>query len=573
MVGEKYLELRSQLGSVLGSLGTLAQQLGAPTETNEHIRDLLLTLNQPFLFVVVGEVKAGKSSLLNALFGREFLRVDVLPATDRIYVFKYGDSEKDAPVSEHIVERYRPIEFLKDFNIVDTPGTNTIIANHQEITERYVPLADLIVFVFSVTNPWAASSWEFLRLIGHQWKKNIVFIVQQADLRTADEVVSVVRHLEQTILQILGVSGPIFAVSAKKALQAKTASGSDNESLWAASNFGPLENWISRTVTESGERGGKIRSVSATAQVILGNLRAQVQSSLDVLVADQQKLATIRGSLGARKEQTLRQISGFIREMEKAYDACRERGEKLLEERLTIGQTFKMIFSGGRWEKDFQDQVESDVKTRVQAQIEHALSLLESDLRSVWQDLQERVQAQFGADARAQVRGAVPQFLSQRDSILQRIELTLMEEMSDARVKDQLQNLFGETARWLRVPTGVAAAGGIFTVVAILTHTAILDVTGTIAGLAALSGTLYAVLRRRKTLRQYREKMDEKRAQLSEAVENQLKQSVEAFYYEVEQTFAPLISFCEAETSRHLPFKGKLDELDHQLRSLQSRLG
>ena len=91
----------------------------------------------------------------------------------------------------------------------------------------------------------------------------------------------------------------------------------------------------------------------------------------------------------------MRQVGGFIREMEMAYDACRERGEKLLEDRLSFGQTIRMIFSGGHWEKDFQDQVESDVKTKVQAQIEHALTLLESDLRSIWQDLQERVSAQF----------------------------------------------------------------------------------------------------------------------------------------------------------------------------------
>ncbi len=572
MVGEKYLELRSQLGSVLGSLSTLARQLDAPADTIEQLQQLLLTLNQPLLFVVVGEVKSGKSSLLNALFGQEFSRVDVLPATDRIYVFKHGDTERDVPVSEHIVERYRPIEFLTDFNIVDTPGTNTIVANHQEITERYIPIADLIVFVFSITNPWAESAWNFLRLIGNQWKKNIVFVLQQADLRSPAEVATVAKHLEQTVLQILGTSSPIFAVSAKKAFQAKTKGEPAAASLWADSNFGALEDWISTTVTESAERGGKIRSVAGTAHVILNDLRSQVHSSLAVLLADQQKLATIRGSLGARKEQTLRQINGFIREMEKAYDACRERGEKLLEERLTVGQTFKMIFLGGRWEKDFQDQVEADVKTKVQAQIEHALSLLESDLRGVWQDLQERVQAQFGPAARAQVRGAVPQFLSQRESILQRIELTLLEQMSDAHVKEQLQNLFGETARWLRVPTGVAAAGGIFTIVAILTHTAILDVTGTIAGLAALTGTLYAVMRRRKTLRQYRERMDEKKAQLSEAVETQLRQSINAFYHEVEQTFAPLVSFCEAETGRHLPFKERLDELDHQLVTVNSRL-
>jgi hypothetical protein len=90
--------------------------------------------------------------------------------------------------------------------------------------------------------------------------------------------------------------------------------------------------------------------------------------------------------------------------------------------------------------------------------------------------------------------------------------------------------------------------------------------------LAALTGTLYAVMRRRKTLRQYREKMDEKKAELAEAVQTQLKHSVDAFYHEVEQTFAPLASFCEAESRRHLPFKERLDELNRQLVAVNTRL-
>src|SRR6266481_7616877 len=144
MVVEKYLELRLQLGTALGSLVILAQQIGAPQATLLNLQNLAANLNQPFLFVVVGEVKAGKSSMLNALFGRDFCKVDVLPATDRIYVFKYGEAEYDVQLSEHLTERHRPIDFLKDFNIVDTPGTNTIVANHQEITENFVPMADLI---------------------------------------------------------------------------------------------------------------------------------------------------------------------------------------------------------------------------------------------------------------------------------------------------------------------------------------------------------------------------------------------------------------------------------------------
>jgi GTPase SAR1 family protein len=572
MVVEKYLKLRSELGTALGSLITLAQQIGAPNDMLRNLRTLAANLNQPFLFVVVGEVKAGKSSMLNALFGRDFCKVDVLPATDRIYVFKYGDNEHDAQVSEHVTACYRPIDFLKDFNIVDTPGTNTIVANHQEITENFVPVADLIVFVFAVTNPWAASAWDFLRLIGHRWKKNIVFVVQQADLRDPHEVATVAKHLDQTVLQILGASCPIFAVSAKKAFLAKTSAEASREKLWNESNFGPLEEWITKTVSHSEERGGKLRSVAQTAQVVAGGLWARLQGSLDILRSDEEKLATIRRAFDSRKEQTQRQVGGFIREIEQAYDACRERGEKALEERLTFGQTLKMIFSSGRWEKDFQDHVETEVKREVQTQIEHALTLLESDLRAIWQDLQEKVSFEFGAETKKQVRAVVPGFLTQRQEVLQRLQLTLIEQMSDARIKEQLQSLFGETARWLRVPTSVVAAGGIATVIAALTHTALLDVTGTVAGVAALTGTIYAVWRRKKILRQYRNQMNEKRQDLARAVETQLRHAIDAFYHEVALTFAPLESFCEAEAKRHLPLKEQIEALDEEIGAIKAQL-
>ena len=142
MIGDDYFTIRAQLGTALFSLQTLAGDLDSPPETISTLHQLQQSLREPFLFVVVGEVKAGKSSLLNAIFGREFCKVDVLPATDRIYVFKYGEEERTVHVSDRLAECYRNAGFLRDFNIVDTPGTNTIVAEHQTITEQFIPIAD-----------------------------------------------------------------------------------------------------------------------------------------------------------------------------------------------------------------------------------------------------------------------------------------------------------------------------------------------------------------------------------------------------------------------------------------------
>ena len=110
------------------------------------------------------------------------------------------------------------------------------------------------------------------------------------------------------------------------------------------------------------------------------------------------------------------------------------------------------------------------------------------------------------------------------------------------------------------------------TLIAALTHTALLDVTGTVAGVAALTGTIYAVWRRKKILRQYRDQMNEKRQDLARAVETQLRHAIDAFYQEVALTFSPLENFCEAEAKRHLPLRNQIDELDQKIGAIKAQI-
>jgi len=240
MIADNYLQVRTELETALGKLLRLATEMRRETATLDTLHALLTDVREPLLFVVVGEVKAGKSSLLNALFGHDFAKVDVLPATDRVYIFRYGAEDKSVEVSPQLTERYLPIEFLQDFNVVDTPGTNTMVAEHQTITEGFVPRADVVLFVFSVTNPWSQSGWQLLDLVQKKWLKNVIFVLQQADLRNSSEIDVIYRHLQDTAKQKLGFAPPIFPVAARKALLIKKT-GMPREELWRESGFGPLE--------------------------------------------------------------------------------------------------------------------------------------------------------------------------------------------------------------------------------------------------------------------------------------------------------------------------------------------
>jgi GTPase SAR1 family protein len=570
MIADSYLQLRTELETALADLLKLSSEMRRDPASLDTLQGLLRDIREPLLFVVVGEVKAGKSSLLNAIFGQEFARVDVLPATDKVYIFRYGETEATVDVSPHLTERHQPIAFLRDFNVVDTPGTNTIVAEHQTITETFIPRADLVLFVFSVTNPWTQSAWTLLEFVQKKWLKNIVFVLQQADLREAAEVATISAHLEQTALQKIGSAPPIFAVSARKALLAKTGAA-EHEHLWAESGFAPLEEQINRMVT-GGAGIMKLHSSGQTAGVILAEVTDELRGSFEMIVRDEEQLAKLTTLLQARKEQTRRQIAGFLRGVDRACRDCAQHGTKLLEEKLSFWKTWRLIWSRAQWQHDFQNDVETKLRATVQPQVENAVQLLEADLRSIWPQLQDSIDAQFASDGKNRLGKATPDFAQQRRELLQSIHLTLVERIAGKGVEERLARTFAESATWLRVPAGVAAAGGIATVLAAMISASVADVTGILATSALALGTFFAFAQRRKILSAYDKEMEAKRAELTGAIEQQMEHAIDLFYNEISSAFQPLAAFCATERARYAPLLTRVEQLNETFASLKTRL-
>ena len=571
MIADSYLQLRTELESALAALLKLSSEMRRDPASLDTLQGLLTDIREPLLFVVIGEVKAGKSSLLNALFGQEFAKVDVLPATDKVYIFRYGEQESSVDVSPHLTERYQPIPFLRDFNVVDTPGTNTVVPQHQTITETFIPRADLVLFVFSVTNPWTQSAWTLLDLVQKKWLKNVVFVVQQADLREPTEVDMIRRHLADTALQKLGFVPPIFAVSARKALLAKTT-GIDKERLWADSQFGPLEDQINYMVAESGARMLKLESTGRTARLMLNDVADEVRGSFETIRRDEEQLARVHGFLDARKQQTLRQVGGFLRGIERACRDCSEHGTKILQEKLTFWKSWRLIWKRAQWQEDFQQEVEKELRETVQPQVENAVELLETDLRGLWPQLQDTLESQFASAGKERVTKTVPDFAQQRRELLKSIQLSLVERISGKGIEEQLAKVFAESATWLRVPAGVAAAGGVATILSAMISASVADVTGIIATSAFVLGSVFAVGQRRKILKAYDEQMETKCRELSQTIERQMEHAIDLFYNEVSRAFQPLAAFCESERKRYEPLLNRVEELTQTFDALKTRL-
>src|SRR5258708_40048288 len=72
----------------------------------------------------------------------------------------------------------------------------------------------------------------------------------------------------------------------------------------------------------------------------------------------------------------------------------------------------------------------------------------------------------LGKEVRAQIPKTSPDFARQRRELLQSIQLTLVERAAGKSMEDELSKMFQEASTQLRVPAGVAAAGGVSTTLA-----------------------------------------------------------------------------------------------------------
>ena len=139
-----------------------------------------------FLLVIVGEFNAGKSAVINALLGDRFLAEGVVPTTSQLHLLRYGPTLEKSINEQGIIVFSLPVEWLQEVNLVDTPGADPVIRQHEAITEHFVPRSDLVLFVTSADRPFSESERAFLERI-RKWGKKIVVILNKFDLLQPDE--------------------------------------------------------------------------------------------------------------------------------------------------------------------------------------------------------------------------------------------------------------------------------------------------------------------------------------------------------------------------------------------------
>ena len=180
----------------------------------------------------------------------------VTPTTSVINLLRYGPEPAVTMQADGVIVRSYPAEFLDEITVVDTPGTNAIIREHEALTQQFVPRSDMVLFVTSADRPFTESERAFMESI-REWGKKIVVIINKIDLLRDEAAVArghrvrAGEHRAAARIHARDFPG-LGAVGAAGEGARRPQSGRSGTRLWEASRFGPLEEYIFSTLDEEG---------------------------------------------------------------------------------------------------------------------------------------------------------------------------------------------------------------------------------------------------------------------------------------------------------------------------------
>ncbi len=152
---------------------TSLREARLPGELAARLEQLAAKVEQPCVLAVVGRMKAGKSTFINALLGQDVAKVAATEATATINRLRYGEpADPQRPIRCHwrggreedvsrafldglqgssaealrraegidYLEYLLPNPFLRQVTLVDTPGTEAVVDEHQNRTADFLNL-------------------------------------------------------------------------------------------------------------------------------------------------------------------------------------------------------------------------------------------------------------------------------------------------------------------------------------------------------------------------------------------------------------------------------------------------
>lgn len=275
----------------------------------EEIDLLRAKIQQPLKIAIMGEVKAGKSTLINAFAGGVVAPTNVTETTacvmhityapvskaviyfnngetqegsiDKIYsILKDNENDQEFFKQCAYIEVALPLKGLRNLQLLDTPGLATITQANQDKTKDYFQKVDVVLWVFNAHYLGQADVNEELRTVAKMGKP-IIGIINRID-EIDEDPQRLIDYLDYNLGIYLN---EIFALSAYEAFE-----GIKNNDYprTSASGFGELCEFLSENIEKNSDQV-QIDSIASSADALerkIGLFHQQILEQIELKLAN-----------------------------------------------------------------------------------------------------------------------------------------------------------------------------------------------------------------------------------------------------------------------------------------------
>ncbi|MBZ9752081.1 dynamin family protein [Deinococcus sp. HMF7604] len=560
LVPDSVQALLSRERQLMSSVQAFLALQGAPEDVAEHARQALQNLDEAFLLVVVGEFNAGKSSFVNALLGASVLPEGVTPTTDRIYVLVNGERPGQVePTRDPFVSRLTyPLSSLEGVALVDTPGTNAIIRQHQALTEGFLPRADLVLFLTSADRPFTESERQFLSLAA-RWGRQVIMVVNKADLlETLEQRTQVREFVETGARGVLGLTPPVLLVSAR------------GEQRGGDAGFAALRQVLSERLSDTERTRLKLQSPLGTVAALLDGEEARAEAARRTLAGDLAVLRDLETQQATHREGMLGELDGQLNRVARLLSEFEVRADRFIDERLRFSN-LRGLLNSRELEEDFRREAVAELPDAIDRQFGTMIDrFVEANLH-FWEDVQAFLVRRQPSSEVARTR-----FSYDRGALLQGIAGSAREHLEAATEQELARDLSRDAEDAMKgVIGGLAGGVGIGAGVGALIGATALDFTGGIlAGLTLGSLGLFVLPNKRlQAHRQLRARVAELREALERIVRREYEREQERADTRLQDAVSPYTRFTTQEQARLDAAHDQTAALRAELDNLQAEVG
>lgn len=332
------------LAAAIDEVSRFAEQRGLD-DAQRRANALRDELDRPLLLAVLGEFNAGKSTLVNAFVGADVAPTGILPTTATLNVLRGGAERRvrvvrkdgktregsygqlktmleEADEADDLIDHVEivlPSELLERVWILDTPGSNAPVPEHEALAAEALRRADAALWVFDSGQAGKATEGKILGAIRGS-RRHVVGALNKVD-RLSPEQLAQVRAALARELPELGTE-PIPALSAKRALAARLA---DDAGAYEASGFPEL---LARLETDVFGRSRHLKRRACGGR-LLGLLDDALASEADARLETEARVTSLEalsGPLGRAATRLADVVDDAISQYEQAqleaYDAA-----------------------------------------------------------------------------------------------------------------------------------------------------------------------------------------------------------------------------------------------------------